>query len=69
MAYTQDQLTTLETAYSQGITSMQHNGRRVEYRSLEEMKRLIDSMRSELGVSTSRSSRSRVINVLGGKGL
>lgn len=69
MAYSQTQLAQLETAIAKGATTMQLNGRKVEYRSLEEMERLRDSMRAELGVSSAKTSRSRVINIAGGKGL
>mgnify|MGYP000577175210 CR=1 FL=1 len=69
MAYTYSQLTDLENAISKGVTTLQLNGRRVEYRSLAEMERLRDSIKAELGVSTPKTSRSRVINIMGGKGL
>ncbi len=69
MAYTQTQLDKLEEALAQGVTSVRLNGRQVEYRSLEEMQRLRDNIRAELNISQAAGSRSRVINVTGGKGL
>lgn len=69
MAFTQSQLNNLEQAIAEGVTSVRLNGRQVEYRSLKEMERLRDSMRAEIGVSASVNTRSRVINIAGGKGL
>lgn len=69
MAYTSSQLNDLENAISKGVTTMQLNGRRVEYRSLAEVEKLRDNMRAELGVASSRSRRSRMISLSGGKGL
>lgn len=69
MAFTQVQLNNLEEAIAEGVTSVQLNGRQVQYRSLEDMERLRDSIRAELGVSPSFNTRSRVINIAGGKGL
>ncbi len=69
MAYTKEQLDTLESAIAKGITSVQMNGRQVQYRSLTEMQRLRDVMRSELGIKPPVKSRSRMINIVGGKGL
>ena len=69
MAYSQAQLTALESAIAKGVTTMRLNGRQIDYRSLDEMERLRDSMRAELGVASSKSGRSRMINLGGGKGL
>lgn len=69
MAFTQVQLNNLEDAIAEGVTSVQLNGRQIQYLSLKEMERLRDSIRAELGVSPSVNTRSRVINIAGGKGL
>lgn len=69
MAFTQTQLTALESAIAQGVLSVQFNDRRVTYHSLDEMIRLRDTMRSELGVAKPATARSRIINIPTGKGL
>ncbi len=69
MAYTQAQLDALESAIAKGVTSVRYGERMITYRSLEEMNRLRDNMRAELGVSSPSGSRSRFINLPTGKGL
>lgn len=74
MAYTQTQLTALETAIAQGALQVIYRGgngeeRRITYHSLAEMNRLRDTMRAELGVATPAGSRGRIINIATGKGL
>ena len=69
MAFTQNQLTILEAAIAQGALSVQYADRRITYHSLTEMIRLRDTMRSELGVSTPITNRSRLVYVSTGKGL
>ena len=69
MAFTQNQLTILEAAIAQGALSVQYADRRITYHSLTEMIRLRDTMRSELGVSTPITNRSRMVYVATGKGL
>lgn len=69
MAFSQTQLTALETAIAAGATSVQIGTRRITYHSLAEMIKLRDTMRSELGVESPASSRSRIINIPTGKGL
>lgn len=50
MAYTQTQLDALEAAIAQGALKVKYENKEVEYRSLEEMLKLRDLMRSELGL-------------------
>ncbi|MGZ4953565.1 MAG: phage head-tail joining protein [Methylobacter sp.] len=69
MAFTQTQLNALEAAIAQGALSVQFGERRITYHSLDEMIRLRDTMRSELGVAKPAGSRSRIINIATGKGL
>ena len=59
MAYTQAQLDKLEAAIAIGALRVESNGDMVIYRSLEEMIRVRDLMRAELGVSPSTQSRGR----------
>lgn len=49
MAYTQPQLDALETAIAEGALKVEYGDKKVEYRSLNEMIRIRDIMRSELG--------------------
>jgi hypothetical protein len=53
MAFTQTQLDTLETAIADGVLSVQYADKRVTYRSLDEMLKLRDAMRRDLGLSPS----------------
>jgi hypothetical protein len=69
MAFTTDQLTELETAIAQGALSVRYGDRSITYNTYAEMIRLRDSMRSELGISTPATNRSRFINLPTGKGL
>lgn len=70
MAYTQDQLTTLERAIASGRLEVQHNNRKIRYQSLSEMITLRDHMRGELALNT-RDSRTRggFVRFTVGKGL
>jgi hypothetical protein len=56
MAFTNDQLSALETAIAQGALSVQYADRRVTYHTMDEMLRLRNQMRSELGLNTSSSA-------------
>lgn len=57
MAFSLAQLTALEDAISQGALRVKFSDREVQYRSLEEMIRLRDLMRKELGVASAPSKR------------
>lgn len=50
MAFTLTHLEALELAISQGTTRVKYENKEVEYRSLEEMLKLRDVMRAELGL-------------------
>ena len=69
MAFTQEQLTALETAIAQGAQSVRFNGREIRYQSTADMIRLRDTMRAELGVSAPTTARSKLITLSTGKGL
>lgn len=69
MAYSESQITALETSISLGALSVQYNDRRVTYHSLDEMLRLLALMRSELGIATPANARGRFIHIPTGKGL
>lgn len=51
MAFTQSQLDALEASLSLGSTKVKYQDREVEYRSLDEMMRLRNLMRTEMGLS------------------
>jgi len=57
MAYTQTQLDDLRAAIAEGVTKVAANGRTVEYRSLDEMRKLERIMSEELEQSTRRPER------------
>jgi hypothetical protein len=52
--YSYDQLNALRAAYAAGATSVEYNGKRVQYRTLEEMERLIAVIERELSGSTAK---------------
>jgi hypothetical protein len=51
MAYTAEQLADLEAAIAEGVSSVSSNGRQVSYRNLNDMMKLRDAMREELGIA------------------
>lgn len=58
-AYTQAQLDAARRARASGVTRVTVDGRTTEYRSLDELDRIIASMEADLGVSTA-ATRPRV---------
>ena len=50
MAYTQDQLTAITDAIALGATTVKYGDKEVTYRSLSDMLRLVDVMKTELGI-------------------
>jgi hypothetical protein len=50
MAFTQGQLDNLETAIATGSLSCEFDGKRVQYRSLDEMMRIRETIRGSLGL-------------------
>jgi hypothetical protein len=57
MAYTQTQLEELRAAIAEGVARVAANGRTVEYRSLDEMRKLERIMADELEASSRPPSR------------
>ena len=57
MSWTSDELTALDAAIAQGITTYSINGKTVTYRSLAEMLQLRETMRREIGLSTTQSAK------------
>lgn len=54
MAFTQEQLSALEAAIAEGTLVVQYADKRVQYRSLDEMIRIRDIMKTELGTGKTR---------------
>jgi hypothetical protein len=53
--YTQEQLAGLRDAAAKGVTSLEYNGEKVTYRSLDEMLRLIAVIERSLASATPRT--------------
>ncbi|MEP3857722.1 MAG: hypothetical protein ABJM39_11855 [Porticoccus sp.] len=60
---TQTQLEAIKSAYYKGVQEVSYNGRTVKYRSLAEMKRIIDELERELG-----TSKPNIISLTTGRG-
>lgn len=54
---TQAELDALESAIAEGVLQVQFQDRNVRYRSLDEMYRIRDQLRKELGVSSATQTR------------
>lgn len=59
MAFTQQQLTDLDAAIAEGVLVVVSNGRRVEYRSLDEMMKLRSLMAGDLSSSSTQPDTRR----------
>ena len=59
MAWTSTDLTNLDAAIAQGITTVSIAGKTVTYRSLAEMLRLRADMQRELGLTTAQVKKTR----------
>ena len=55
-SFTLAQLTAIETAYASGATSVSHNGKTVNYRNLQEMERIMNTIRAALGVTNATNA-------------
>ena len=60
MAYTISQLATIEEAIASGTLRVEIDGRVVVYQSLDQLLKLRDIMKAELGVATPSTARGRV---------
>lgn len=69
MAYSESQLDNLEKAIAQGALSVRFNERQITYHSIDEMIKLRDAMRMELGISPPVRNRGRFVTFATGKGL
>lgn len=69
MAYTTDQLSTLEQAIASGTQTVRFaDGKTIVYQSLSEMVRLRDSIQAELGVTVTHK-RAKIFVPVAGDGL
>lgn len=59
MGLTKDELTeklrAIEDAFFEGVLEVQYGDKKVRYRSFDEMKRIIDLLKSQLGISQKTS--------------
>lgn len=60
MAYTQEQHDTLEAAIGQGASEVRYGDKRVVYKSLDEMLRILKIMKRQLGILPANSGKSYV---------
>jgi len=68
MAYTQSQLEALEAALASGMLRVSFEGRSVEYRSVEELKKAIAEVKAALAAQDPAQARSRIVKVTTSKG-
>ena len=59
MAWTTTDLTNLDEAIAQGITTVSIAGKTITYRSLDEMMRLRASMAREIGLTSAQMKKTR----------
>ena len=53
-AYTQEQYDTLKNAIAEGALRVEYADKRIEYRSLDQMERLLATMATELGLTPAK---------------
>jgi roadblock/LC7 domain-containing protein len=68
MAYSQTQLEALEAALASGMLRVSFEGRSVEYRSVEELKKAIAEVKAAMAAADPARPRSRVIRTYTRKG-
>ena len=68
MAYTQTQLEALEQALASGTLRVTYEGRTVEYRSVDELKKAIAEVKAAMAATDPATPRSRVLRVYTEKG-
>jgi hypothetical protein len=57
MAWTQDDLDVIERMIAQGVLEMEYGDKKLKYTSLNDMLRVRDLIRAELGLTNSTSNR------------
>jgi roadblock/LC7 domain-containing protein len=68
MAYTESQLEALEAALASGTLRVSFEGRSVEYRSVDEIKKAIAEVKAGLASANPATPRTRMIRVFTEKG-
>jgi len=68
MAYSQQQLEALEAALASGMLRVSFQGRSVEYRSVEELKKAIAEVKAALAAADPARPNSRVVRIYTTKG-
>jgi predicted GTPase len=68
MAYTQSQLEALEQALASGTLRVSYEGRSVEYRSVDELKKAIVEVKAGLAAADPAKPSSRIVRVYTEKG-
>ncbi|HPT27530.1 MAG TPA: hypothetical protein PLZ95_14015 [Bryobacteraceae bacterium] len=68
MAYTQSQLEALEAALASGTLRVSFEGRSVEYRSVDEIKKALAEVKAALAAADPATPRTRMIRVYTEKG-
>jgi len=56
MAWNTDDLTAIENAIKTGTLAVAYRDKKVQYRSLDEMLRIRDLMRAELGITSGKNN-------------
>lgn len=59
-AFTQEMLTALESAIAEGARKVKYQDKEIEYRSLDEMMKVRDLIRRELGIVDSDGTNRKV---------
>jgi hypothetical protein len=60
MAFTQAQYDSLQDAYAKGVLEVEYADQRVIYRSLRDMRSLLNQMAAELGIKKPWDGRTKV---------
>lgn len=68
MSYTQAQIEALEQALASGTLRVTYEGRTVEYRSVDELKKAIAEVKAALAAADPTVARSRIVRVYTEKG-
>jgi len=69
MAYTQADVDALKSAIKGGQIEVQYGDKRVRYRSLDEMVRLLKLMQADVAATAGKTRRSMIRLVSAGKGV
>jgi hypothetical protein len=68
MAYTQTDLDNLKRAYASGVTTVEFNGRRTTFRSLDELERVMTAVETEVAPTTTTRGKTKLARLYTRKG-